>query len=222
MSAPRLAAARGALRVEVASIRRGSDPPAPGPAGLLMLSGVLAREVVIEDIVSTELLGAGDVVAPRDPMAGHDLLAEQVRWQVLADARVAVLDRAVCVAPEIACVLLGRIGRQAERLATLKAISQLNSVERRLLALFRHLADRWGRMTVRGVLVPLTLSHRLLGELIGARRPTVSVALAALARTDTLQRLEDGTWLLTPEPAAAPHNVPRVVPHRRRLVLDGE
>ena len=59
-----------------------------------------------------------------------------------------------------------------------QAISQLVRVDRRLLALFWHLAERWGRVTGDGVLVPLTLSHRMLSQLVGARRPTVSTALS--------------------------------------------
>jgi len=67
--------------------------------------------------------------------------------------------------------------------------------------------------------VPLTISHRLLGELVGARRPTVSTALAALERQGRLRRREDATWLLLGEPAGMPaEHVRRVVSHRRRLL----
>lgn len=219
MRAQRLTSARVALRVPVLGARRGAPLPAPGDAGLLILSGAIAREVGLEDTVSTELLGPGDVIMPVPPGGGHGLLELGLRCQVLADARVARLELPVVAYPEIACALMQRLARQADRLATVKAISQLNSVERRLLALFRDLADRWGRVTTRGLLVPLTLSHRLLGELIGARRPTVSVALGALARTDALRRLEDGTWLLAADaPAGRTDGAQRSVPHRRRLI----
>jgi CRP/FNR family transcriptional regulator, cyclic AMP receptor protein len=113
-------------------------------------------------------------------------------------------------------MLIGRLDDRAERLATLKAIAQLNSVRRRLIALFWHLAERWGRMTADGIVVPLTLSHRLLGELVGARRPTVSAALAALAHEGRLVRRESGDWLLVDAPEATPET--RVVSHRRRLL----
>jgi CRP/FNR family cyclic AMP-dependent transcriptional regulator len=218
----RLAAARAALGVQLMTVRRGAPLPVPGEAGLLVVSGAIAQEVVLEDTVSTELLGPGDVVmAGSDPDRG--LLALDVRRQVLADARVARLGATVLAYPEIACVLLQRVARQADRLAVVKALSQLNSVERRLLALFRHLAERWGRVGVRGILIPLTLSHRLLGELIGARRPTVSVALGALAKSGALDRLEDGTWLLaTDAPPGKVDGARPPVPHRRRLIAGGE
>jgi hypothetical protein len=74
-------------------------------------------------------------------------------------------------------------------------------------------------VTGEGVVVPLTLSHRLLGELVGARRPTVTTALASLDREGKLRRRSDATWLLTGEPASAPAEaVSRVVSHRRRLL----
>jgi CRP-like cAMP-binding protein len=146
-----------------------------------------------------------------------------VRWHVLADARLGVLNRAFGAAvlrfPEVNAMLLDRLNGRLERLATMKAIAQLNSVERRLTALLWHLAERYGRVTTDGVTVPLTLSHRLLGELVGARRPTVSTALAALAEQGELLRKPDGTWLLTGEPAVTPTaKLERVVSHRRRLV----
>ena len=73
--------------------------------------------------------------------------------------------------------LIDRLNDRAQRLAVMQAICQLNRVDRRLLSLFWHLAERWGRMTPDGVVVPLTLSHRMLGQLVGALRPTVSSAL---------------------------------------------
>jgi CRP/FNR family cyclic AMP-dependent transcriptional regulator len=220
-----------ALRVRVIELPRGEWQlhchAGPADMGHLLLSGAVAREVALEDIVSSELLGSGDLLVPW-ASADHDRLpGQQFRCQVLAAARVAVLDTRFAPAlsryPEVTAALMGRLAMQTERLGTLKAIAQLNSVERRILALMRHLAARWGRMTPRGVLIPLTMSHRLLGELIGARRPTVSVAVAALGREQAVRRLDDGTWLLTaelaPEVADSP---PRAVPHRRRLVNEVE
>jgi hypothetical protein len=73
-------------------------------------------------------------------------------------------------------------------------------------------------MTPDGVMIPLTLSHRMLSQLVGARRPTVSTALAELAREKELRRLENGTWLLTGKPAGAPAGDLRLVPPRRRFL----
>jgi hypothetical protein len=136
-----------------------------------------------------------------------------------------VLNRAFGVAlsryPEVTAILLDRLDGRAARLATTKAIAQLNSVDRRLLALFWHLAEDWGRMTSDGIVIPLTLSHRLLGELVGARRPTVTSALATLSRDGKLIRRSDDSWLIADEPDAtlAPVSA-RMILHRRRLLAE--
>jgi CRP/FNR family transcriptional regulator, cyclic AMP receptor protein len=191
--------------------------------GLLVADGVIAREIVLGDTVSSELLGAGDLIRPWGGADEPQLLTQTVRWQVLAEARLAVLGRAFATVlgrwPEVNAALLDRACARAQRLATMQAIGHLNSVDRRLLALFWHLAERWGRITPDGIVVPLRLSHRLLAELVGARRPTVSAALAALALEGTLQRRDDASWLLTGEAPGAPAPaVSRVVSHRRRLL----
>ena len=58
-------------------------------------------------------------------------------------------------------------------------------------------------------MIPLALTHRILGQLVGARRPTVSTALSELAERNELVRRPDGSWLLrgrppAPEPASRP------------------
>ena len=155
-----------------------------------MLDGVLAREVLVSDTVSTELLGPGDVIRPWRLHDGSTLLRHQVRWSVLARSRFALLDRRFGVEmtryPEVMVAVVDRVNERALRLAVTQAISQLNRVDRRLLALFWHLAERWGRMTADGVALPMTLSHRMLGQLIGARRPTVSTALGELTKQGEL------------------------------------
>jgi hypothetical protein len=195
----------------------------PGHVGLLVLDGVLAREVLAADIVSSELLGPGEVLRPWEISPDPELLRVDVRWNVLAEARLAVLDRRMAHHlsdfPEITSQIVERLSKRSQRLAVTQAISQLNRVDQRLLTLFWHLAERWGRMTGEGVLIPLTLSHRMLSQLIGARRPTVSTALGELTRAGQLRRLDNGTWLLTGEPVGEParKNI-RLIPPRRRFV----
>jgi hypothetical protein len=222
-------AARAELTVRQLRLARGSwnggdlRPAGPDHLGLLLIDGAIAREVVIGDTISTELLGAGDLIRPWRVKDEPQLLGRQIRWQVLAGTHAAVLDHsfgdAVLRYPEVTATLLDRLADRAERLATMKAIAQVTSVERRLLALFWHLAERWSRPVADGVVVvPLTLSHRLLGELVGARRPTVSSAAAKLERDGRLTRRSDGTWLIADEPTASAMS--RSVSHRRRLLAD--
>jgi CRP/FNR family cyclic AMP-dependent transcriptional regulator len=65
--------------------------------------------------------------------------------------------------------------------------------------LFWHLAGRWGQVRSDGVAVSLPLTHAVLGRLIAARRPSVTKALAQLARQD-LVTLIDAGWLLSGSP----------------------
>ena len=194
--------------------------------GLLLLEGIVSREVVVADNVSTELLGPGDLLRPWQSGADTALLRSDVRWTVLGPSRLALLDRRFAMQvsryPEISCVLFDRLTERSMRLATNQAISQLTRVDRRLLAVFWHLAERWGRVSSDGVVVPLALSHRILGQLVGARRPTVSSAISELVRREELVRRDDGSWLLTGQPTLEP--VPEAtaaVQLRRTLTISG-
>jgi CRP-like cAMP-binding protein len=194
----------------------------PENVGLLVLDGVMAREVVVGDTVSTELLGPGDIVRPWQLTADTELLRVSVRWNALSKMRLAVLDRRAAAVlgqyPEVNAVLIDRLSERAQRLAVGQAISQLHRVDVRLVSLLWHLAERWGRVTGEGVVVPLALSHRVLGQLVGARRPTVSTALAQLARENRVQRRPDGTWLLLGPPVGVDVEPAEVVRQRRRLM----
>jgi CRP/FNR family transcriptional regulator, cyclic AMP receptor protein len=175
--------------------------------GLLILDGVLSRELVVADHVSAELLGPGDLVRPWQATARASLLPVDAIWSVLSTMTVAVLDRRFAAEaaryPEITSALFDRLSERSVRLATTQAISQLTRVDRRLKALFWHLAERWGRVSGDGVIVPLALTHRILGQLVGARRPTVSTALSELADRGELIRRPDGSWLLRGDPPDA-------------------
>jgi hypothetical protein len=175
--------------------------------GLLVLDGVLSRELVVADHVSAELLGPGDLVRPWQASSGAGLLPVKAVWSVLSTVTLAVLDRRFAAEaaryPEITAALFDRLGERSLRLATTQAISQLTRVDRRLKALFWHLAERWGRVSGDGVVVPLALTHRILGQLVGARRPTVSTALSELAEREELVRRPDGSWLLRGDPPDA-------------------
>jgi hypothetical protein len=222
--------ARHELQVARRTLRRGvwdvggCTGAGDGSLGLLLLDGVVAREVVLGSTVSTELLGAGDLVRPWTSDAAAPLADMVVRWNALSDARVALLDRGftarAAAFPSVGALLLERVEARAQRLATARAISQMKRVDERIVAMLRHLSDRWGRVTVNGVVLPLRISHRMLAELVGARRPTVSSAISDLARRDVVTRQSDGSWLLRcggTEPVSA--EIPDSVSQRRRLFV---
>ena len=149
-----------------------------------MLDGVVAVEVHVGDRIATELIGAGDLL--QAPSAtGDDLLEHLETWHVLVPARLAVLDadfaERVRPWPQIAQALLRRAGKRAEDLDVQRAIACQPRLEVRLALLLWHLAARWGKVEPGGIRLPLPLTHRLLGQLVGAERPSVSHALARLA-----------------------------------------
>jgi CRP/FNR family cyclic AMP-dependent transcriptional regulator len=230
----RFDAARRELQLRVFNVEPGPcrlDAATSGDdgwLGFLVIDGLLARELLAHDVASMELLGAGDVLRPWDEAADSELLEAVVRWSALARTQFAVLDQHVAVRlgryPEIHCALLERCSWRSRRLAVLQAISQLNRVDQRVLALLWHLAERWGRVTPDGIAVPLALSHRMLGQLVGARRPTISSAIAQLARAGEVVRGADGTWLLTGSPVGRPDakTASFVAPRRRMLPPSAE
>lgn len=159
------------------------DAARHGP-GLLILDGVLALETRVGDRTATELLGAGDLLQP--PSESADNLIERVDgWRVLCPTRVALLDaefaQRVRRCPQIVQALLCRAGRRIADIGVLRAITCQPRLEVRLVLLFWHLAARWGKVEPAGIRVSLPLTHRLLGQLVGAERPSISHALGRLA-----------------------------------------
>jgi CRP-like cAMP-binding protein len=83
--------------------------------------------------------------------------------------------------PQIGHALLRRTERRAEDLGVLRAISGQPRLEVRLVLFLWHLAARWGRVEPSGIHLTLPLTHRLLGQLVSAERPSISHALARLS-----------------------------------------
>jgi hypothetical protein len=80
------------------------------------------------------------------------------------------------------------------------------------------LADRWGRVTLDGVVVPVRLTHDMIGRLVGAHRPSVTTALSELSRAGRISRLPDG-WLLRGDPPSAAIARPTPAPRRAQAAL---
>jgi CRP-like cAMP-binding protein len=68
-------------------------------------------------------------------------------------------------------------------------------VDDRLLALMWMIAERTGIVRPDGIFVPLAVTHETLACMIGAQRPTISLALTRL-RTDGVLRADTGGWLI--------------------------
>src|SRR5215207_3633250 len=164
------------------------------PYGLLVLDGIANRTVTLDGVFSAQLLGRGDLVRACDDV-GETLVPTTIRWTVIEPLSVALLDERFLLTtrrwPELVAALFERVAAQDDWRATHRALCQLPRVEDRVHALLWLLAERWGRMTPQGVTLGLRLTHELLGQLVGAKRPTVSLAMKELEARGALRRRAD-------------------------------
>jgi CRP-like cAMP-binding protein len=167
--------------------------------GILLLDGLVNRSVVLDSIASAQLLGRGDLVSVATETQ-EALIPVEIRWTVIEPAMVALLDERFLLTvrrwPELVAALFERVSAQEQRRDVHRALSQLPRVADRIHALLWLLAEHWGRVTPDGVILPLRLTHELLGQLVGAKRPTVSLALKELDEHGSVHRCADGGWRL--------------------------
>jgi hypothetical protein len=198
--------ARQALVAPVVSAERGAWDLAQtwaatgGELGLLMTAGVLARDVGVGRRVSLEILGPGDLVRPWPEDRHAQALDVKLRFNVLEAVRFAVLDDAFAVAaarwPSVLGQVAGRVMGRATSASLRLLIHQVVRIDDRVLLSLWGLAERFGRVTPDGILVPLPINHTMMARFVGAQRPTVSQAVGELTRRGEVERLEDGGWLL--------------------------
>jgi CRP-like cAMP-binding protein len=176
--------------------------PSPHHLGFLMLDGLVGRRVLVpERGRSLELLGRGDLFRPwQDEGASFERLA----WTVIEPAAIAELDEPLAArareVPQLLEALTERALRRSRRLALSAAIANTVGVEERLLLSLWQLAELWGEKSPEGATLPFRLSHQTLADLVGARRPTVTLALRNLTERALLRRGESGHWILVGDP----------------------
>jgi CRP-like cAMP-binding protein len=170
-----------------------------GGFGLLVLDGVLVRRVGFADRVGGELLGPGDLLRPSEHDGEEATLPFEATWNVLTDVRLALLDRRwserMSAFPDVSITLTARAMRRARRLANMLTIGLHPRLDERLQLLMWEVADRYGRVHRDGVHIDLPLTHELISQLAGARRPSVSSALSRLAGQRLIER-RPGGWIL--------------------------
>jgi CRP/FNR family cyclic AMP-dependent transcriptional regulator len=175
-------------------------PVAPKAFDFVILEGVVLKETSLQGRMALQLLGPGDVLAP--PLTAlRQLEARAVsRYRAHGPVSLAVLDERFRQAarrwPGLSDFLHDRLGRQTHRASTHLTMLHLPRVEDRILALFADLAESFGRMTADGIVIDISLTHAIIGGLVGSRRPTVSIALTALEADRVLSRLEGDRWKL--------------------------
>lgn len=190
-------------RVRGVSVSEGRWMPSEGhpvdALGVLVIDGLMVRTTRVLQHETPELLGAGDLLRPWDV----DAPTADSGWQVLRRARLAMLDAgfAARVArwPAITSVLLARAIERSRGQAFLATLGHVRCAGDRLVLLLWHLADRWGVVRPDGVLVPLELTHAMLGQMACMRRPTATSTLNELMTAAVIARVPEG-WLLLGEP----------------------
>jgi CRP/FNR family transcriptional regulator, cyclic AMP receptor protein len=202
-------AATALFRAKVISVHRPRwQPPDYEPTttyGLLVLEGLMGRRVRVGKAVATELLGAGDILRPWDEPTLWGMIPPELDWRIFRPARLAVLDERITALigrrHELVINFSGRLLRRARSIAYLTAISHLNRVEDRLIATLWHIASSWGRVGPEGVSIPFRLTHEVLGEILGAQRPSVTIAVQRLQHRQQMKRTRGGGYLLIGDPA---------------------
>jgi len=205
--------ARAAAIAGAVALPRGRWNPAiaakriRGGFGLLVLRGLLMRDLEGSEALGAELLAEGDLLGPDDGTEER-LLGLEPQWEVLEPARLLVLDhnfaQRIAAFPALGSALVDRAHERARRTAIALALSHLPRVEDRLHRLLWHLADRRGRVSSDGIVLSLPLTQEQLGRLVGARRPTVSLALRSLRERGLVRRGQADEWILSHEPPVPP------------------
>jgi CRP/FNR family transcriptional regulator, cyclic AMP receptor protein len=190
--------------------------------GFLIVGGFMCREIALRERHLFELLGPGDVLQP--PVVGDGpRLSGPIGLSALRETLLIELGISFICAGARWPVLLARWARrlevQRQHLAVQGLIAHLPRAEHRLLLMLWHLADRWGRVTPTGTALPVPLTHDLLGCLTAAQRSTATLAVSALEVEGAIQRLDDGSWLLT---AAAERMVDEIALPGKRTHAIGE
>jgi CRP/FNR family transcriptional regulator, cyclic AMP receptor protein len=170
-----------------------------------VLDGIVMSGQRIGEQTGIQLLGPGDLLVPISELSPGWLSDVEVRVPV--PVRLALLDNELLAAtfrwPRIVQGLYACLGDQLQRLTAQLVICQLPRVDERVLAMLWLLAESWGQVTSAGVRLPLALTHETLGALVGARRPTITLALGKLTQQGSILHQDTG-WLLLelpPEPA---------------------
>jgi CRP/FNR family cyclic AMP-dependent transcriptional regulator len=208
-------------RAELVGVTLSVIETSPGPlavAGVLrrnnafaaaLLEGVLVHSLQVGEQAGIQLLGPGDLLVQSTDTAPswlHDVAFRApapVRMAILGDEFLGAARRA----PRLIPALYECLADQMQRLSSQLVICQLPRVDQRVLAMLWLLAESWGHVTPGGVRLPLSLTHETLGSLIGARRPTVTLALRKLSEKGSVVRQESG-WLLL-EPPPEPEGTPK-------------
>lgn len=162
---------------------------------LMVTSGVVLVVHRAGEHRAAELLGAGDALgvsaSPGEPPPTFQVLRE-ARLFVLQRPMAELLARWPAIGSQLVTALLARQARQEQH----NCVLVRPRVEDRLMLLLGAIAERFGTVGPLGTSLGIRLTHEQLGWLVGARRPTVTMALGSLLERGSLTAGPKGAPML--------------------------
>jgi CRP-like cAMP-binding protein len=189
--------------------------------GLIIVEGLLGREMALGEHYSFELLCHGDVLllqAAERPRMGTGVTLTALNEMTMLVLRNSFI-RAAARWPSLLANVNRRLEAQRQRLAMHGLTAHLPRAEHRVLLALWDLADTCGRVTPKGTVLPLSLTHDVIGRLVACRRPTVTLAMGVLEAAGCIRRSPDGCLILT---AAAQREVEAITQTRENARPIGE
>lgn len=204
--------ARNRAVAQTLTLEPGRWPPEAAPSdwqwglGLLLLEGLLSREVTVKSKTVLEVFGPGDLLRPWSHPGLLASVPVPATWEVLTAARLAVLDRQFAAAlatwPEVIGALVDRVAHRSRSLAVQSAVRQGGPAEERLLLMLWHLAHRWGELEEDGVVLHLErLSPAVLARMTATTPASAAGALKRLQEQGNVKPLNGRGWWLALRPA---------------------
>ncbi len=177
-----------------------------GAFAAIVVDGLVLHDLAIGGEPGLRMLGPGEVIGVPGQ---RPAVLERSNYRATPSTELALLGNEFLNAaqrePRLVVGLQVAGAEQTERLAAQLVICQMPRVADRVLTMLWLLAESHGRVTPAGTRLRLTLTHELLGAMVGARRPTVTLALGELAKRGAVVH-QDGSWLLLePAPVAEPN-----------------
>ena len=180
--------------------------------GATVLDGFVINSLRIGEQTGIQVLGPGDLL-----LKGSELMplwSGDVESRAGDSVRLGLFGTELLAAavhhPRLIQGLYASVGDQLQRLTAQLVICQLARVDERVLAMLWLLSESWGQVTPSGVRLPLGLTHETLGALVGARRPTVTLALRKLVEDGAIVH-QDAGWLLIETPAQPAESAPKIL-----------
>ncbi len=166
-----------------------------GRAGLLVVcAGAVLLEHDRADRRTAELAGTGDVLA----LDGVTTAVRGLRPTARVYALHSPLPRLLEDLPDVGVRLLAASLHRQRAHHRLLAALHLPRIEDRVLVVLGLAAERFGQRTATGVRMDLGLTHRQLGWIAAARRPSVTTAMGLLQRRGHVTLDEHDRILIDP------------------------